>query len=230
MTLNKTIAIIALLIIAAIFWFTASSPQKSTTKRYPDVPWIVSFPTENTIKVLGVTIGQDTVENVKATFKSDYKLGLYVDKNDNASLEAYFNSVKQAGLSAKVVLHLDINNQPWQQWQKNQARVKSLPNGEKKYSLSAKDFRKAQLLPIKLMAYIPVVNLDEEVINKRFGTDHEKIQISKTVTYWLYPTKGMAIRLDTKGKEIITYAHPSNIHLLKKAIDEEVAENRVKTP
>jgi hypothetical protein len=227
--MNKnTVIITAVVIFGAVLWMLGSSETNSPEKKYMDFPWVVTFPTDSTMKVLGITLGQDNVSDARIIFNTDFEMGLYVKKDKTPSLEVYFNSVKQAGLSAKVIAVIDIKNQPWEQWQVNHVKGKGLPEGEVKYSLNVEDYRVAEHLPIKMLVYIPAANLDDDVINQRFGQEHEDIKISKTIKYWIYKDKGIAVRMDSEGKEMFRYTHPSNLSAVRQSIqaelDEELAE------
>ena len=61
---------------------------------------------------------------------------------------------------------------------------------------------------------------------KFFGEPDEKIQVSESAQYWLYPNRGMALFWDTDGKEIFYYVANKDFDRLKKSLPMEAQVQR----
>ena len=69
---------------------------------------------------------------------------------------------------------------------------------------------------MKNLIYIPAVQLDEEIIVKRFGKPIHKIKLKTKETGWhyLYPEKGLDLIYKEEGKEILQYVLPKKFNAL----------------
>ena len=70
---------------------------------------------------------------------------------------------------------------------------------------------------IQSIACLPAVNLDQDIIIKRFGEADEVIQ-KNGVTHYLYPAKGLDVILSEDGKEILQYVAPSEFKRLREPL------------
>lgn len=228
--MNRNLSVLVAFAVLIAIYFTLEKENNNLGGKdsYKNVPWEIHFLADGKMEVLGITLGKTRLGQVREFLDREFELGLYVKEEKRATLEAYFSSIRLAGLSAKMILELDIHNQPWQRWVASAAKAKSIPGHEIKYSLSSEDFRDALDLAVRKIVYIPTSNLDEEVINKRFGIPYQTIKVSDTVRYFMYPHKGLAIRIDDKGKEMLRYIHPDNFDELRQSVQQEVDEIREK--
>jgi hypothetical protein len=97
----------------------------------------------------------------------------------------------------------------------------STPSNHWKYSLSIKSTRVANDLRVWRLVYLPVADFELKQM-KFFGEPQEKIQVTDSAQYWLYPKKGMALLWDKEGKEIFYYAAPKDFPRLKQSLPSKV--------
>ena len=65
-------------------------------------------------------------------------------------------------------------------------------------------------MAITALTYLPSIDLDEAVINARFGKPAEQVAQAEGTVYWLYPDQGLSILVDREGKEILQYVAPQD--------------------
>ena len=70
-------------------------------------------------------------------------------------------------------------------------------------------------MPIRAIAVIPTVNLDEETVVSRFGNPGERLAVSENRVHLLYPDKGLDVVVDRDGKELLQYVAPRDFALLR---------------
>lgn len=207
-----------------ILYLESSSKDYRSKQKHNKLPWNIQVLSADRVKVLGLEIGQTSLADAHKIWDSEFNLGLFVKKGELKSLVAFFDSVRISGLSSKIFVEMDMTGQPWQDWVARYAQAKAMPDQEVRYSLSAEDYRVATQLPVILVTYVPAVNLDEDVAKQRFGQDYELLNVSKTIDYWLYPAKGLAIRMDKEGKELLRYAPPARFESIRQSIEAEKKE------
>ena len=87
--------------------------------------------------------------------------------------------------------------------------------GKRKVALSGEDKTAAMHTPIATITYLPKVNLDAVIVEKRFGQPSEKIKEQGTdIEHWLYPEKGIDIALSDEQKDVLQYTLPSRFDSL----------------
>ena len=84
-----------------------------------------------------------------------------------------------------------------------------------KATLAEADLAAALAAPIRGLAFIPSAQLDEAVILERFGQPAERIRVNDHVEHLLYPTRGLDVVLDTKGRELLQYVAPARFDALR---------------
>ena len=80
----------------------------------------------------------------------------------------------------------------------------------RRYRLHPDDLPVAYQAPVKVINFLPSFNLDEEIVQARFDTPAEIIQVDAQQQHWLYPDKGLDIILNTDGKEVLQYLPPGD--------------------
>ena len=74
------------------------------------------------------------------------------------------------------------------------------------------------------MTYLPSINLQADLIEKRFGQPANKITDAVGgAEHWLYPDTGVDIALHAEQKEVIQYVMPADFNKLQQPlIDNQV--------
>ena len=90
---------------------------------------------------------------------------------------------------------------------------KVLGPGARRYILTAESNIALAQKHITSLSYIPYINLDEEIIRKRFGEPAERIIVDQKRQHLLYPALGLDLVLDEDGKELLQYVAPAQFEI-----------------
>lgn len=208
------LGVIALAIVSMTLLLMA--PDNST--HTPDtLPWKISHPTPDTSRVLGITLGQTTLDEAAQAFKNEaeVEISLFKPTDGLMGVEAFFEEVNFNGLKAKIVLTINLPPEVLEGMFQRGLRLNSTPSG-KRVTLTHDDEMKVRQTPISSMAYLPNVRLEENIFAKRFGEPAERVRETKSgVTHWLYPQQGLDIAVSEKEKPILQYVAPKDFELLR---------------
>jgi hypothetical protein len=177
-------------------------------------PWQIKKTAAGNTQVFGIELDKTPLGHAARVLKVRYELGLFESKQGELSLEAFFNEVTRGGLSGKLIVLLDADQQQLQIFRANSLKGKPQESGEIKYRLIKKDQKIAEQLLVSSLSYIPYVNLDKEMINNRFGPADEEIKSKDGLTHYLYMEKGLDIIYSEDGKEVLQYVSPRNMKQL----------------
>ncbi|PLY12165.1 MAG: hypothetical protein C0631_17400 [Sedimenticola sp.] len=177
----------------------------------PKLPWDIRVTSSGAVEVFGLILGKSTLSDVQAMLRERGKTSLFVSPENNHYIESYFESMTLSGIKASFVITLNVDQPLAQEMFKRGLRMKSLATGNKQVSLTSEDIDNLGSATIDHITYIPVANLDEAMIQGRFGEPKFKLPDEEAgVMHWLYPDKGLDIAIHTEGKEVIQYIRPSD--------------------
>jgi hypothetical protein len=180
----------------------------------PKVPWRIEVNADGSSSVLGVTLGRSTLGEVEKVFDEGSELTLFVDQQEGKTVEAYFERIFLSGLRADMVMTLDIPEQRLQAMYDSGARMSKLGSGERKVTLADADEMAARQAPVRHITYLPMTDLDPQLLEERFGTPARRIPTEGGVEHWLYPDKGLDIAVDPNRKEVFQYVAPGDFQQL----------------
>jgi hypothetical protein len=174
----------------------------------PKVPWRVTVNPDGSSEVFGLTLGRSTLQDAQRLLDDEADITLFAAPDGALSLEAYFEQVLLSGLRADMVMTLDMPVDRLQTMYDQGLRVSKLGSGARKVSLSSEDSAQAQQAPIRFLTYLPMADLDPEIVEKRFGAPAERIPVDGGVSHWLYPELGLDIAMAPERKEVFQYVMP----------------------
>ena len=178
-------------------------------------PWQIEHMPDGSIKVFQVHLGQTKLLDAEKQFGVPAELTLFAPENGPSVVEAYFNDLTIGGLKAKVVASFDLSDHQIEQIYNRGVRVSTLGSGTRKVTLHNDDIIFIKSTPIAGLTYLPSINLDDQLIEKRFGQPDEKVvdPVSGAV-HWLYANKGVDVTLSDDAKEVLQYVIPENFSKL----------------
>lgn len=177
-------------------------------------PWQIKMTPAGNSQVFGIELNKTPLGHAARTIKKRFDVGLFEDKKGTLSLEAYFNELTRGGLSGKVIVLLEADEQLLRKFKNNSLKGKRQESGGVKYLLTKNDMKLSEQLVITSLSYIPYVNLDKAMIEKRFGVADKVIISSDGLKHYVYEKKGLDIIYNEDGKEILQYVSPKNISQL----------------
>ena len=185
------------------------------------LPWQIELTADGATRVFGVIPGQTTLGEASAQLGKDMELAVMVADGETGSLEMYYGNYRAGLMSAKLVLASELDDDVIESMRQNAAETEVLKSGARKYVLSSEDHARAFEAVISSIACIPAVNLDHDIIVKRFGEADKVVQTSAGVTHYLYPEKGLDVILSEEGKEVLQYVAPDEFHRLREPLNQQ---------
>ena len=180
-----------------------------------NLPWQIEQTASGSTRVFGIELGKSTLGEVEGLLKESAEVSLFARDDAQRVVEAYFDNVDFSGLRARMVLVMALEQEEVEAMFDRGARIATMGGGTRKVTLSDEDLRQVQNTPVAVITYIPRINLDAAMIEKRFGSPAQRIKESDgEIEHWLYPEKGLDIALDHKGKEVLQYVPPARFDSL----------------
>jgi len=186
------------------------------------MPWKASVTANGHTNVLGVDIGKATFKEIMFKLQLLAEPALFQAKDGKLSLEAYFGKKRFGALEARLITEMDADQVLLKQMLDEKVGDReATPSNLWKYKLTIKSTKIANDLRVWRLIYLPVSDYEIKQM-KFFGEPEEKLKISETAEYWLYPSRGIALLYDTAGKEIFYFVAPKEFQRLRDALPKEV--------
>jgi len=180
------------------------------------MPWNVEQLEGGMTRVLGIALGTDTLADASEVLGSRYELAMFGKREEVPTLEAYYKEVTLGGLSARIILSLELPVEDLERLRSNSPEDRVLAEGEeRRWALASDDLRLAGSARVKSISYIPMVQIDEETARKRFGEPDEVVRAGNGAQHWLYPDLGLDLTLDSDGRELLQYVLPAEFQRLR---------------
>ena len=190
-------------------------PEDTTVNNGDTLPWNIVHPTPYTTRVLGVTLGESTLEQAELKFEEAAVVSMFKSADSKLAVEAFFEEVNLNGLKAKIVLTMEIPSFELPGIFDRGLRINNTTSG-KRITLSTEDLARVRKSPIGSLTYLPAVRLDEAVLIKRFGEPAQRVRETKSgAIHWLYPQHGLDITLGGEEKPLLQFLSPTNFELLR---------------
>lgn len=186
------------------------------------LPWQIELTPDGSTRVFGLELGKSTLSNAEKLIKEPSEVTLFARDEGERVVEAYFDDVDFSGLRARMVLVMDLPQEELKAMFEHGTRIATMGSGTRKVTLSDEGKQRVRNAPIGLITYIPKINLDATMIEKRFGAPAKRISEKEgKIEHWLYPDKGLDIALDPKGKEVFQYVPPKRFDSLLRPLQEK---------
>jgi len=187
-----------------------------------NLPWQIEHTQSGSTRVFGIELGKTTLAEAEAIVKMEAEVSLFAKENGQKVVEAYFDNVDFSGLRARMVVVMGLEQSEVEAMFERGARIANMGGNMRKVTLSDEDLRKVGNTPVAVITYIPRINLDEAMVEKRFGVPAQRIAEKEGgITHLLYPAKGLDIAVDPEGKEVFQYVAPSDFERLLKPLQEK---------
>ena len=204
-TLNKFIFIFTLGLLNAC---------SDSTMRDDLYPWQVKPVTNGSSQVFGIELGKASFSEAEGIMGRRYDAAVFENKDGNLSLELFYKEITLGGLTAKFVLTLGATAEELQRLKGRPLKKETMESGVIKYTVAKNDSDDLMAMNITAITYMPITNLEEDVVRSRFGEPAEKIRTHESARHWLYPEKGLDIIINDDGKEILQFVPPRDFDKL----------------
>ncbi len=208
-------AFFLIIIVLAVYPFLG---EDGAPKKLSGLPWQITVMDDGSTRVFGISPGHSSLAEAVAVLGEDFELAL-VQKAGTLALEMYFSHYRVGLLSAKMVLAARARDAVLQGWRERAVKTDYMGDGKaKKLQLAADDAKQAMTAMIDSIAFIPAVNLDDEIIRQRFGEPSQILAGAEGVSHYLYPDKGLAIALSESAKGVLQFVAPADFERLRRPL------------
>lgn len=180
----------------------------------PAPPWQVATPAPGASQVFGLSLPGSTLADLRRRWGSDgqgvqdVRVAVIVDADRRLSLEAYVEQFNAGGVSARLVAVFEAAQADMARW-REAAPGQPTGTGAWRHPLAGATLAEADAAPLVGLSLIPAAQLDADTLRARFGPPAEQLPGGERLTHWLYPAIGLAVALDSQGKEVLQYVAPA---------------------
>jgi hypothetical protein len=203
-----------------VLTMTFGSRDPNTKIAKTGMPWEVDPVSGGFSRVFGITLGQstlgDAIDQMGESLQIAIVTPLAVPSETSAAippssaLEAYVEPMRTQFLSGRLVISVKTRAEDLVAWRERSVRHQKSDTGAHLDSLSSEDMIIARRATIIGLTYIPGAKLDESVIQTRFGNDGYRQNINADLVEWKFPSKGVVISLNAKGRDLLQYVAPKD--------------------
>jgi len=206
--------LIGLLLLALLLHFLApTSGDGGDLDR--NLPWQIEADGQGGSAVFGLHLGRSTLADVRAALGGDMEVAIIARPNEVGALEAYYSQLKLGFVLARMIVTLDAPPETVVAMRERALKAEHMESTTRKITLHPDDLAQLERMPVKALAVIPAVNLDEATVIQRFGQPEERLQVSEKRVHLLYPRLGLDVMVDGDGKELLQYVAPRDFDLLR---------------
>lgn len=193
-------------------------PGGQSTAPGRDLPWQVEVGQNGaTSTVFGLTLGKSTLRDAVRKLGRRYEMGVFQERDQGLSLEAYFRDAVIGGLNARLVLSAQLPDEQMDTLRTHAGEGQPTAGGGRRYPVTEADHDLALKAVVATITYLPVVKFDADLVRKRFGEPTERLPVQDGV-HWLYPPLGLDLLLGDNGGALLQYVPPATF------------EQRLRTP
>lgn len=190
------------LLISLIIVITLLQPSREQDPK----PWDIQLMPDGNSRVFNLHLDHSRLRDAQRQFNDLGEVAIFTEQGKQPVLESYFSSVNLAGLSAKVILTLDLSDTELTSMMSNSVKQSQQESGSIKYELIDKDENAVSSSLIKAIDYIPSVTVEKSTIEHRFGKAQEIQQLNESSSQvWLYPDINLKVFINEGNKTIFHY-------------------------
>jgi len=221
--------IVLILAIVALPIFLSPPPDNQTGKPVEGLPWQIEALPDGQSRVAGLTLGTTTVADVRQRFGDDMEVAIVTAPGEAGTVEAYFSDAAFGPVTGKLIATADIAAATFERMRQRSTKTEYMGSSTKKSTVHPDDLPAIYAAPIRALAFIPAVNLDEAIVVQRFGTPAERVRTSEHTEHFLYPAHGLDVVLDSEGKELLQYVAPRRFAELRAPLTQQTASSQGNT-
>jgi hypothetical protein len=169
------------------------------------MPWQSYVNDQGKTIVFNLTMDESTLAESMRLFGTEVEASLFEDKDQKKTLEIFFSNTKVGGISARVILNLELNDQQFNYLSDNIKETEVMPSGNKKTIFNQAGESSMFGLTISALTFIPSADLSADTLLGLFKKPARVELVEPGVEYWYYPSKGLRIIVDAERKEILEF-------------------------
>jgi hypothetical protein len=204
--------VIALLAVPLLFIDKDAKPPQSSVE---GLPWQIELLHDGLTRVFGLTPGASTLDEVRGRFGPDAQIAMVIAPGETGSVEAYYETLTVGFVTGKMILTLETSQPQREAMLKRAIKAEFMESTTRRIALADVDLQELSKARVQAFTFIPSASLTEDVVLQRFGQPAERVRAGEHAEHFLYPDKGLDLRLDAKGKEVLQYVAPREFNRLR---------------
>ncbi len=194
------------------------------------LPWQIENLPDGRTRVFGLVPGRSTLDEARNHYGQGAQVALIIAPGESGSVEAYFDTITAGSVTGKMILTMTTTEIQREQMLKRARKAEHMEGTTRKVALGDEDAALIGGVAIAAIAFIPSAQIDEQIILQRFGMPTERIRSSEHTEHFLYPAKGLDLRLDAKGKELLQYVAPQEFARLRDPLQQAITAKTTGQP
>lgn len=207
------IAIVVALLAAPLLFM--SDEGKRVEQPAEGLPWQIDMLPDGTTRVFGLTPGVSTLDDARQRFGPDAQIALIIAPGETGSVEAFYETLTAGFVTGKMILTLETTQPQREAMLKRAIKAEFMESTTRRIALAEADLQEMSKSRVQGFTFIPSASLSEEIVLQRFGPPAERVRAGEHAEHFLYPAKGLDLRLDAKGKEVLQYVAPREFSRLR---------------
>lgn len=217
------IGLAAIALVAAfspVLWTMLSGPPRPAdgASAAADTPWSIATSEAGGIRVFGLGLPGSTLGEASSRWGDGLALAVIsaapgptdpvaVGARPLPALEGYVEKFQSGAIVGRLLLAFDADPAALVRW-RDALPGKPTESGARRHGLQGVPLAEAQTAALVGVSFIPLAQLDEAIVEARFGKPAARIRENERLEHWLYPAVGLAVTLDADGKEVLQYVAP----------------------
>ena len=188
------------------------------------LPWQIEPLAGGSARVFGLILGEDHLGDAREKLGEDMELAIVARGDEAGSLEMFYSHYTAGLFKGKLVLVGALDDATLLALRNGAGKARYLDSGARKYHLRGEELQQAYQALIESITFVPAVDLDEDVVRRRFGSPRESIRVSAETVHLLYPRLGLDVMLNGGHKEVLQYVAPRDFARLRAPLLEFVSK------
>ncbi|MBL8315017.1 MAG: hypothetical protein JNK55_14825 [Rubrivivax sp.] len=174
-------------------------------------PWQIETPAPGLTRVMGLSLPGSTLAQLRLRWGGDLKVALVSQDDGRLALEGYVERFETGGVNGRLLLSFDTSAQAAAaaQWRDAVPGVPQ-PSGARQHALGEPAIQELGAAALLGVSYIPQARLDAATVQARFGPPAARLAEGERLQHWLYPTLGLAVLMDSQGRNVLQYVAPAD--------------------
>lgn len=210
LALMAAAVVLALAFVPVLWQVLTAPPPAPQAAAQQGLPWVIDAQPGGGTRVFGLALPGATLADAQAAWGDELVLALMASRDQPATLEAYVDSYRGGPVTGKLVLTADAAPEALARWRDSATKEEPVSAETRRITLRAEDRADALRSALVGIGFIPAAQLDADTLRQRFGEPAQRVPGGGTVEHWLYPERGLAIALDSKGRELLQYVAPAD--------------------
>lgn len=194
------LALLLVLFVAFGLLYVERGGERQDDRPVTGLPWQIEQLPDGSTQVFGVVLGQTALAEAIGRL-GEAELAIIAAPGEAGTLEAYYRYYSAGPITGSLILVPDVDGAALAAM-RTRAQQEA---GTRRHLLHPDDLPAAYAAPVKIITFLPTLDLDADIARARFGAPGEVISVGDGRQHWLYPDKGLDFLLDEKGRDLLQY-------------------------